>query len=129
MERGTGKAGRPTVTDLIQAREVEANLRISEVALRKELAEERKRFEDFRRDETLRIMKIVAEKDLELSQHVANLNASTRLRPHVPTRVGTQLLTTHDILRLKIVRLRQVVDTGITPEDATPTPDNDDLSS
>ena len=40
---GAGKAGRPTVTDLIKAL----------AALRKELAEEYKQFEDFRRDETL----------------------------------------------------------------------------
>ena len=38
--------GRPLVIDLIKARE--ANLRASEAALRKELAEERKRFEEFR---------------------------------------------------------------------------------
>jgi len=46
LGRGTGKDGRPTVTDLIKAREAEADLRASE--LRRELAEERKRFEDFR---------------------------------------------------------------------------------
>ena len=68
---GTGKA----VTDLIKAREAQAELRTSEASLRKELAGERKRFEDFRRDETLRTMQIVAGKELELIQHVANLRA------------------------------------------------------
>ena len=47
---GTGKA----VTDLIKARGVEADLRASEAALRKKLAKESKRFEDFRGDESLR---------------------------------------------------------------------------
>jgi len=65
---GTGKARRPTVTDLIKAREAETDLRASDASLRKELAEERKRFEDFRRDETLRTMQIVAVKDLGLCQ-------------------------------------------------------------
>ena len=50
MGRGSGKDGRPLVIDLIKAREAEADLRASEASLRKELAEERKRFEDFRRD-------------------------------------------------------------------------------
>ena len=66
MGRGTGIAGRPTVTDLINAREAEADLGASEAALRKELAEECKRFEyreGFRRNETLRTMQIVAEKN------------------------------------------------------------------
>ena len=53
MRRGSGKDGRPLVIDLIKAREAEADLRVSKAAIRKELAEERKRFEDFR-DETLR---------------------------------------------------------------------------
>ena len=47
---------------------MEAGLRACEAALRKELAEERKRFEDFRRDESLQAMQIVAEKELALSQ-------------------------------------------------------------
>ena len=63
LGRGTGKAGRPTVTDQIKARKAEADLRASEAALRKELVEERKRFKDFSRDETLRTMKIAAEKN------------------------------------------------------------------
>ena len=64
MERGSGKDGRPLVIDLIKAREAEADLWASEAALRKELVEERKRLEDFRRDETLRTTHIVAEKEL-----------------------------------------------------------------
>ena len=59
MGRGSGKDGRPLVIDKIKKREAEADLRASEAALRKELAEERKRFEDFRGVETLRTMKIV----------------------------------------------------------------------
>ena len=51
LGRGAGKDGRPTVTALIKARVAEAAFRAS---LSRELAEERKRFEDFRRDETLR---------------------------------------------------------------------------
>ena len=118
LGRGTEKAGRPTVTDLIKAREAEADLRTSEAALRKKLAEERKRFEDFRRDETLRVIQIVAEKELELSQHVANINASTQ--PDSDHKSLPGLLTTHDFLRHKIVRLiRQIVETGTTPEDST----------
>ena len=35
LGRGTGKAGRPTITDLIRAREVKADFRASEAALRK----------------------------------------------------------------------------------------------
>jgi len=70
---GTGKAGWPTVTDLIIAREAEADVRASETVLRKELAEEPKRFEDFRRDETLRTMQIVADKDLKFIQQVENV--------------------------------------------------------
>jgi len=66
LGRGTGKAGRPTVTDQIKAREAEAELRASEAALRKELTE-RKRSEDIRRDETLRAMQIVEDKVLEFS--------------------------------------------------------------
>ena len=62
LGRGSGKDGRPLDIDLIKAREAEAELRASEAALRKELAEERIRFEDFRRDETLRTMQIVAER-------------------------------------------------------------------
>ena len=56
MRRGSGKDGRPFFIDLIIAREAEDDLRASEAVQRKELAEERKRFEDFRRDETLRTM-------------------------------------------------------------------------
>ena len=63
LGRGTGNADRPTVTDQIKARKAEADLRASEAALRKELVEERKRFKDFSRDETLRTMKIAAEKN------------------------------------------------------------------
>jgi len=48
MGRGLGKDGCPLVIDLIKAREAEAELRASEAALRKKLAEERKRFEKFR---------------------------------------------------------------------------------
>ena len=81
MGRGSGKDGRPLVIDLIKAREVEADLRASEAALRKELAEERKRFEDFRREESLRTMQIVHERELELSQHVANLRATPNQTP------------------------------------------------
>ena len=85
LGRGTGKYGRPTVTDLIKAREAEADLRASEDALRKELAEERKRFEDLCRDENLRTMKIVADKDLEFIQQVEPCGKQlTRLRPQAP---------------------------------------------
>ena len=63
MGRGSGKDGRPLIIDLIKAREAEDDIQVYEAALRKELAEERKRFEDFRRDETLRTMQIVGEKN------------------------------------------------------------------
>ena len=42
MGRGSDKDGHPTVSDLIQAREVEAASREAEAALRKERVEERK---------------------------------------------------------------------------------------
>jgi len=47
----------------INARDADADLRASEAVLRMELAEERKRFENFRRDESLRATQIVAEKN------------------------------------------------------------------
>ena len=49
---------------------MEAILPESEAALREELAEERKRLEDFRREETLQTMRIVADKELEIIQQV-----------------------------------------------------------
>ena len=54
MGRGSGKDGRPTVSDLIQVRQAEAASRDVEAALRKELAEVRKRHEAFRWDESCR---------------------------------------------------------------------------
>ena len=54
MGQGSGKDGRPTVSDLIQDGEVEAASRDAEAALRKELAEELKRHEAFRWEESCR---------------------------------------------------------------------------
>ena len=73
MGRGSGKDGRPTVSDLIQAREAEAASRDAEVALRKELAEERKRHEAFRWEESCRTSRIIAEKELEYLQQVQQI--------------------------------------------------------
>ena len=72
---GAGKDGRPTVTDLIKPRE--ASLRASEASFRKELAEERRRYEDFRRKETIRTMQTLADKDLVFIQQVEKLREIT----------------------------------------------------
>jgi hypothetical protein len=95
MGPGSGKDSRPHVTDLIKAREAEAELRASEAALRKELAEERKRFEEFRRDETVRTMQIVAEKEFEMSQHVANLRAKPQPDSDQKSLPGSEKTHTH----------------------------------
>jgi len=67
MGRGSGK-DHPTVSDRIQAREAEAASRDNEAALRKELAEERKRHEAFPWEESCRTSRIIAEKELEYQQ-------------------------------------------------------------
>ena len=53
MGRGSGKDGRPLVSDLIQARETEATLR-------KQLEEERKRHETFRQEESTTLARLQA---------------------------------------------------------------------
>ena len=73
MERGSCKDGRPTVSNIIQAREAEASIRDFEAALRKELAEERKPHEAFRREESYRTSLIIAENELEYLQQVQHL--------------------------------------------------------
>ena len=86
MGRSTGKDDQTTVNYLIKSREAEVNLRGSEATLRRELAEERKRFEDFRRYETVRTMRIVADKDLEIIQQVEKLREVTHpdSNPNLP---------------------------------------------
>ena len=66
LGRGSGKDGRPLVSDLVQARENEA-------ALRKQLEEERKKHAAFRKEETDRTARIIEERELEYVQQVQKL--------------------------------------------------------
>ena len=56
MGRRSGKDGRPLASDLVQARE-------NEVALRKQLEEERQKHDAFRQEETRRTERIIEEKE------------------------------------------------------------------
>ena len=49
LGRGSGKNGRPTVTDLIKPRESKASLRETASAFRKKLADEREKYATYRR--------------------------------------------------------------------------------
>jgi len=68
-------------------------------------------------------MQIVVEKELELSQHVANLNASTLPDSYHKSLPGSEHnysphMTFYDV---RVVRLiRKFVNTGTTLEDSTP---------
>ena len=87
MGRRCGKDGRPTVSDLIQAREAEAVSRDAEVALRKELAEKRQRHEDFRWEESCRTSRIIAGEEIEYLlqvQQLQGLSSSDHDSNHPP---------------------------------------------
>jgi len=86
MGQGLAKDGRPTVSDLIQAREAEVASRDAEAALRKELAEKHKRHEAFRWEESCRTSRIIAAKELEYLQQVQQLRGLLAL---------TTILTLH----------------------------------
>jgi hypothetical protein len=58
MGRGSGKDGRQLVSDLVQARE-------NEVALRKQLEEERQKHDAFRQEETRQTARLIEEKEQE----------------------------------------------------------------
>ena len=66
LGRGSGKDGRPLVSDLVQARENEA-------ALRKQLEKERKKHAAFRTEETDRTARMIEERELEYVQQVQKL--------------------------------------------------------
>ena len=66
LGRGSGKDGRPLVSEIIQARENEA-------ALRKQLEEERKQHESFRWEETCQTARIIEEKELEYFQQIQKI--------------------------------------------------------
>ena len=74
LGRGTGKDGRPTVTDLIKARESEASLRETTDALRKELADERAQYAKYTFDESVRSARILAEKKFEYMEHINSIH-------------------------------------------------------
>ena len=78
MGRGSGKDGRPLVSDLVQAR-------ANEVALRKQLEEERQKHDAFRQDEARRTAKIIEEKEQEYLlqvQKIRGLSTSETLTRH-----------------------------------------------
>ena len=67
---GSGKDGRPLVSDLVQARENEA-------ALRKQLEAERQKHDAFRQEETRRTAKLIEEKEQEYQvQKLRGLSSS-----------------------------------------------------
>jgi len=61
LGQGSGKDGRPLVSDLIQARETEA-------ALHKQVEEEREKNEAFREEEKCRTARIIEEMEVELKK-------------------------------------------------------------
>ena len=132
MGRGSGKDGRPTISDIIQAQEAEAASRDAEAALRKELVEENKRHEAFRWEDSCQTSRIIAEKELEYLQQVQKLRglSSSEKDSNPPTgllNVPEPVMTFYD------ARSSDSSDPPSTPEQRTrlkrPKPDDDDLRS
>ena len=130
LERGSGKHGRPTVSDLIQAQEAEAVMRDSEVSLRKELAEERKRNEAFRNHAEHHASSDKEIEYLQQVQHLRGLSSSDHNSNPPPSLLGKTFEHTMTFFDLRSSDSSERVS---TPEQRRhvrrPHPDDDDLRS
>jgi hypothetical protein len=104
------------VSDRIQAREAEAASRDTEATLRKELAEERKRHEAFRWEESCRTSRIIDEKELEYQQQVQHLRGLSSSAHDSNPPPGLLEITVDTVLTFFDLRSSDSSEQASTPE-------------
>jgi hypothetical protein len=125
LGRGSGKAGRPRVSDLAQSRANEAQLR-------QQLTEERQKHDAFRQEEQRRTAKLIEEKEQQYLLQVQEIRGLSTSE-HESNPPQGLLNNPEPVLQFYDARSSDSSDPPSTPEQRTrlkrPKPDDDDLRS